>query len=283
MFCAPWVALELVLYRFFRRTYPWRSALISLAVSIPAIAVTLIESAFVSSVLPAVWSFGILTLQGPAVIQSVVYFLCAELAFYGAHFLAHKVRWFWADHAAHHSAKAFHLLIGNRLGWTFVVTGGFWIFTLPFVALGASVTAMVYWMSTILLYQFFIHSELIPKLGWLDLIINTPSNHRVHHASNSQYIDKNFGGITMIFDHLFGTYARESREIKIEYGLPHHQGREEANPMKVAFEEWAAILTDFRKASGQREKLRVFFGPPGAQTPASANDVDTKSNLKRIS
>jgi sterol desaturase/sphingolipid hydroxylase (fatty acid hydroxylase superfamily) len=131
---------------------------------------------------------------------------------------------------------------------------------MPLCWLGFSPLVVIAGLSLNLVYQFWLHTELVPKLGILELWLNTPSNHRVHHASNSQYIDKNYGGVTMIFDRLFGTYAAEQEHNPPIYGLtkpiPSH------NPFIVAFYEWGRLYQDFRKSRSWQQVFQYIFYSP---------------------
>ena len=112
-----------------------------------------------------------------------------------------------------------------------------------------------------LTYQFFVHTELVKRIGWLEWAINTPSAHRVHHASNSEYIDKNFGGVLMIWDHLFGTYQPELPDIKIRYGLSHPRSSP-SNPFVIAYEDLWRMLKELVSARGWRAWFHSVLGPP---------------------
>ncbi len=114
-----------------------------------------------------------------------------------------------------------------------------------------------------LAYQFWIHAEWIPKLGPLEGILNTPSAHRVHHASNVEYLDSNFGGVLVIFDRLFGTYRPERSDVSIRYGLV--EPLFSYNPLKIAFHQFGPLLADLRSARNVREALGFLFAPPGWQ------------------
>jgi sterol desaturase/sphingolipid hydroxylase (fatty acid hydroxylase superfamily) len=111
-----------------------------------------------------------------------------------------------------------------------------------------------------LLYQFWIHTELIPKLGWLELIFNTPSHHRVHHASNPQYIDRNYGGVLIIFDRLFGTFIAENNKYSPIYGLTHPL--HSVNPVKIIFHEWIRLYHDWQKAQTWYDRLYLTIKRP---------------------
>lgn len=133
-------------------------------------------------------------------------FLATEFLYYWQHRAAHRIRWMWATHAVHHSPTRMNLTAAVRLGWTGVISGNF-LFFLPLAWLGFHPVAIVGMLGANLVYQFFIHTELAPRLGPLEWVLNTPAHHRVHHASNASCLDRNYGGVLIVFDRLFGTFA----------------------------------------------------------------------------
>lgn len=183
--------------------------------------------------------------------------MVADFSYYWMHRIEHKVRFLWAIHSVHHSSKEFDLTTGSRLAW---VEGLFeWAFFVPMVLLGFDVVQVTMGIVVVVAYQTWIHTEHIGKLGYLDKIINTPSVHRVHHGSNVKYIDKNFGGILMIWDKLFGTYQAE--EEKVMYGLL--QNIDTSNPISINFYEWKEMFKDIRKAKSFKDKWKYILKPPG--------------------
>lgn len=183
--------------------------------------------------------------------------MAADFSYYWMHRIEHKVRFLWAIHSVHHSSKEFDLTTGLRLAW---VEGLFeWAFFVPMVLLGFDVVQVTMGIVVVVAYQTWIHTEHIGKLGYLDKIINTPSVHRVHHGSNVKYIDKNFGGILMIWDKLFGTYQAE--EEKVMYGLL--QNIDTSNPISINFYEWKEMFKDIRKAKSFKDKWKYILKPPG--------------------
>ncbi|MGA7807730.1 sterol desaturase family protein [Bradyrhizobium sp.] len=196
---------------------------------------------------------------GPLAIAAL--FLGSEFCYYWQHRASHRIRWMWATHAVHHSATRLNLTAAIRLGWTGNISGNF-LFFLPLALLGIHPVAIIAMLGINLLYQFMIHTEFVPRLGPLEWVFNTPSHHRVHHASNEACLDKNYGGILIIFDRLFGTFAEPPRDQKLRYGLV--GGTPSYNPVRVALGEWIAMLRDAWTAQGAKATLRALFGPPGA-------------------
>jgi sterol desaturase/sphingolipid hydroxylase (fatty acid hydroxylase superfamily) len=190
----------------------------------------------------------------------IALFLLADLAFYVEHRCSHRIRLMWASHSVHHSTEQMVVAAAFRLSWTPILSGVF-LFYLPIVWIGYDPVWVFGMASASLTYQFFVHTELVKRIGWLDWIINTPSAHRVHHASNLEYIDKNFGGVLMIWDHLFGTYQPELAHIKIRYGLSHARSSP-TNAFVIAYEDLWQILKDVVRARSWRERIRSVMGPP---------------------
>lgn len=186
-------------------------------------------------------------------------FIAVEFAYYWFHRASHRIRWMWATHSVHHSAEQFTLLASLRLGWTNLFSAG-WLVYLPLVLLGLPPFVLVALLTLNLRYQFFLHTEAIGRLGPLEWVFNTPMHHRLHHASNGCYIDRNFGGMLILFDRLFGTLAREQVGEPIRYGLAHRPAT--ANPLRLAFREWSMMLGEARRARGLRAKAIVLVAMP---------------------
>jgi sterol desaturase/sphingolipid hydroxylase (fatty acid hydroxylase superfamily) len=189
----------------------------------------------------------------------VALFLGIEFFYYWHHRAAHEIRWIWATHAVHHSARHLNLSAAYRLGWTGWLSGNF-LFFLPLCWLGFHPIAVAISLATNLMYQFWIHTELIPKLGILEWFLNTPSHHRVHHASNADYIDRNYGGVLIIFDRWFGTFAVEHSDHHPIYGLTHPIHSH--NPVTIAFSEWQRLWQDLRTAQTWLDRCRIIGGRP---------------------
>ncbi len=207
-------------------------------------------------------------------------FLAVELSYYWYHRLSHEVRWMWATHSVHHSIEEMNILGAFRFGWTHYISLGGMIYV-PLALLGFHPLHVLIALGLNLMYQSWLHTDLIGKLGPLEGILNTPSAHRVHHAKNAEYIDRNHGGVLMIYDRLFGTYEPERDDVPVEYGLIN--GPKTANPVRIAFHEWVNIARDVRNYPIQHWP-GLLFGPPGwkphgkgmtsAQLRSSVNDAD---------
>lgn len=191
--------------------------------------------------------------------SALLLFLTVEFFYYWHHRAAHRVRWLWATHAVHHSPTRLNYTSGVRLGWTGAISGNF-LFFLPAVWLGFHPVAVFGMLALNLVYQFFIHTELNPHLGPLEYVLNTPRHHQVHHASNAQCLDKNYGGVLIIFDRLFGTFQPKPHDEPLRYGLVHPiQSR---NPLAILFGEWRRMARDVVRARTLGGRFRALFGPP---------------------
>lgn len=195
----------------------------------------------------------------------VALFLLTDFAFYVEHRCSHRIRLMWASHSVHHSIEEMVFSAAFRLSWTPLLSGVF-LFYLPIMWIGFDPIYVMGFASVGLMYQFFVHTELVPRIGWLEWIVNTPSAHRVHHASNPEYLDKNFGGVLLIWDRLFGTYEAERPEIKTVYGLVHPRSRP-YNPFVVCYEEFWSILKDLFRAKHWRDRWNYLWAPPGWTPP----------------
>jgi sterol desaturase/sphingolipid hydroxylase (fatty acid hydroxylase superfamily) len=184
-----------------------------------------------------------------------------DFCYYWAHRMGHESRFFWASHIVHHSSQKYNLSTALRQTWT----GGFFsfIFYLILPIIGFHPLMIFTQMSIGLLYQYWIHTELIYKMPrWFETVFNTPSHHRVHHGSNPLYLDRNHAGIFIIWDKLFGTFQPELKEEKVIYGLT--SNIKTYNPLKIAFHEWIAVFKDALTAKTTFvNKLKYFIKPPG--------------------
>ena len=163
--------------------------------------------------------FSVSTIEETAIVF-ICTFLLVDFTYYWVHRLSHKSGFFWSMHSVHHSSREFNFSTALRLSWLSPYIN--WFFYAPLVLLGVPLKFIFISHVANLWFQFFIHTQMIDKLGFLDHIFNTPSNHRVHHSSEQKYIDKNFGGVLMIWDKLFGTYTPETERVQ-KYGITGEQ------------------------------------------------------------
>ena len=202
-------------------------------------------------------------------------FLGQELCYYAYHRAAHRVRWFWCTHAIHHSSNDLNLSAAYRFGWTGRLSGTLLFFMLaPLFGMPPRIVLLMLTLN--LLYQFWVHTTWIPRLGPLEWILNTPSAHRVHHASNLEYLDGNYGGVLIIFDHLFGTYIAERPDVPCRYGLV--KPVTSYNLFSIEFMHWQALWQDVRQARSWREGLAYLVAPPGWKPDGQG---ETTEDLRR--
>ncbi|GAK33322.1 C-5 sterol desaturase [alpha proteobacterium Q-1] len=199
-------------------------------------------------------------------------FILDDLAYYVFHRASHRIRWFWAAHVIHHSSQHYNLSTALRQTWTGVPALTF-IFSLPLFLLGFHPLMIAFISGINLIYQFWIHTEAIHRMPrWFEAIFNTPSHHRVHHATNPRYLDANFAGALIIWDRLFGSFVSEDDDEPCRYGIIKQLGT--YNPLKVAFHEWLGIFQDIKGASSLHQRLCYLFAPPGWSPDGSRQTSD---------
>lgn len=250
------------------RRYPWGEMVTSVATYALRIPVRLLRLLLVTPVAFFLWSHRLATVPLNTTWGLGILFLGTEFAYYWSHRAGHEVRWMWASHVVHHTPGQIHFASAVRLSVTEVFSGS-WVFYLPLYLLGLNPLAVGGMLSINLFYQFWLHTDLVGRLGPLEWIFNTPSHHRVHHASNTEYLDRNYGGILIVWDRLFGTHAVEDPQTRIVYGLVHPIGS--LNPFKILFHEWIAIARDVKRAHSWRERLTQLFGKPGNSLASAAS------------
>ena len=189
-----------------------------------------------------------------------------DFAYYWFHRASHEIRYFWNFHVVHHSSNQYNLSVAVRQSWF----GGtsHWIFYVPIAFLGFPIWAFVTIHGLNLIYQFWIHTKFIGKLGWLEYIFNTPSHHRVHHGVNPQYLDKNYAGIFIIWDRLFGTFEEEKEEVR--YGII--KPLKGYNPLWANVHAWSEMFEVIKKRKTFADKLRCVFSSPNMEFKEKANN-----------
>jgi sterol desaturase/sphingolipid hydroxylase (fatty acid hydroxylase superfamily) len=246
-----------------RQAYDWRAYGASLADAVGRRAVDALGLSIAAPVLAGAHAHRVDTISLSTPAAFALLFVGQEFCYYWYHRAAHRVRWFWATHAVHHSPNELTLAAALRLGWTGKLTGTA-LFFAPLVWLGFPPLAVVATLAANLLYQFWLHAPWMPRLGPLEWVLNTPTHHKVHHASNPEYLDRNYGGVLIVFDRMFGTFAAERKDVTLRYGLT--TPLRTHNPLRIAFHEWVNLGRDLWKADGWRAKISTFFGPPGASS-----------------
>ena len=205
-------------------------------------------------------------------------FLLEDIAFYTLHYVDHHSRLFWAVHVTHHSSEHFNLTTGFRSS-VFQPLYRF-IYFIPLVLLGFSPADIVIMYSVTQIYGIIVHTEHIHKLGWLEYIFVTPSHHRVHHASNVEYLDKNMGMCLIIWDRIFGTFQEELPSVAPVYGLT--KQTENEGLKETIFHEWEEIGRDFKQPVALSTKLKYLFKAPGWSPDGSRQtSKELQKNLSR--
>ena len=185
--------------------------------------------------------------------------LLYDFLYYWHHRAGHRVALFWAAHAVHHQSEDYNLSTALRQtssGWI-----GGWVFYLPMALLGFPPVVFASVALIDLLYQYWVHTQQIDRLGWFDRWFCSPSNHRVHHAVNDRYVDKNYGGILIVWDRLFGTFEEEDDAEPCVYGT--RSPLASWNPLWANLQVYADLVRDSWRAGAWADKLRVWFKPPG--------------------
>ena len=193
-------------------------------------------------------------------LTTVVLFLAVDLLWYFYHRMGHVVNFFWAAHITHHQSEQYNLTLSFRVSsLQLFIRMGFWML-LPIIGFDPWETTFIIGINAA--YQFFIHTKLINKMGFLEKIFITPSHHRVHHGKNTQYIDKNYGGIFVIWDKMFGTFAEEKEEV--QYGIT--KPLNSNNPMKAWFHYYIDLYQASKQIKGIKNKIKLWFKGPESLT-----------------
>ncbi|MEY3630317.1 MAG: hypothetical protein RLY91_2083 [Pseudomonadota bacterium] len=250
-----------LLRRYAPNNFDWKETAISFLDEFAGLLLkTLVPLSVTVPVFNYAYEHRLFTIDLDSVWSVLLLFLLVDFGYYWYHRVSHRMRWFWTLHAVHHSTNRYNLSAIWRTGLTrpLIGIGIFWV---PLSWLGFSPEVVYIAIALDIIYQIWIHNTWMPKLGWLEKIINTPSLHRVHHAANLEYLDANYGGILIIFDRMFGTYAAEREDIPVRYGLVHPMTSN--NFLVVEFDQLVGLFKDLFRA----RDLRSFFGylllPPG--------------------
>ena len=196
-----------------------------------------------ASILP-LWAMWVLT------------FIMIDLVFYIYHRMSHRVRFLWAIHLSHHSSEEMNFAVSFRQAWFGPISKIPFFMALPLLGFDPTIIAVAGVMST--LWGIVGHTQIVGKLGFVEWVFNTPSHHRVHHGSNKQYIDKNYGNLLIIWDRMFGTF--EPEEEPVRFGLVNNVNT--YNPTKITFMAWASMINDIKNKNNFGERLNTFIEPP---------------------
>ena len=186
----------------------------------------------------------------------ILTFIMIDFVFYIYHRMSHRVRFLWAIHISHHSSEEMNFAVSFRQAWFGPISKIPFFMVMPLLGFDPTIIAVAGVIST--LWGIVGHTQIVGKLGPLEWVFNTPSHHRVHHGSNKQYIDKNYGNLLIIWDKMFGTFEPEKEKVK--FGLVKNVNT--FNPTKITFMGWHDIFKNMKNAKSFNEAFQFFFGPP---------------------
>ena len=189
----------------------------------------------------------------------VLSFILIDLVFYVYHRMSHRISFLWAIHMSHHSSQEMNFAVSFRQAWFGPISKVPFFMVLPLIGLDPTIIAVAGALST--LWGIVGHTQIIKSLGPLELILNTPSHHRVHHGANSQYIDKNYGNLLIVWDKMLGTFEPENEKVK--YGLVNNVNT--YNPVTITFIAWQDIIKRMRNSENAVQALKYLFGPPNTK------------------
>lgn len=256
-FFVGFILLELSVASYLKiKTYTSKDAFSSIAMGLGNVLIGLVGKGLILAAYTLVHQFALFNLDYQWWVW-VLAFFAEDFTYYLYHRNAHNIRYFWASHVIHHSSQHYNLSTALRQTWTGTFSGSF-VFWLWLPLIGFEPIMILFLQSVSLLYQFWIHTEVVHKLpNWFEFLFNTPSHHRVHHASNLKYLDKNHAGVLIIWDRLFGTFKKE--EERPTYGLTKNINT--FNPLRIATHEWSDMFKDIWQHP--KHSLGYTFGPPG--------------------
>ena len=238
--------------------YEFKDAGTSILMGLGNVTIGLVTKVMILAIFMFIYKYKLLTISFAWWSWAILLF-AEDFCYYWFHRISHQSRFFWASHVVHHSSKKYNLSTALRQTWS----GSFYtfIFWLPLIIIGFHPVMVMVQMSISLIYQYWIHTEMIDKMpNWFEAIFNTPSHHRVHHATNAQYLDRNHAGIFIIWDRLFNTFEPEIE--KPVYGLV--KNIETYNPIKIAFIEWFEMFKDFSTSKiSLKNRFLYLIKPPG--------------------
>ncbi len=243
-----------------RHFYSWKETAVNVYLNLLNAGIDLLLRGVALVVLLAFSRFAVQPHLHPVAYWGLL-FLLEDLLFWTEHFVDHKVRLFWAVHVTHHSSEEYNLTTGFRS--SVFMPAYRYLYFIPLVLLGFAPLDILFMYALTQTYGILVHTQAVGKLHpWLEAVLVTPSHHRVHHASNIPYLDKNMGMVLIVWDRLFSTFQEELSQEPPRYGLVHRVSTPH-HPVGVVMHEWKALGADMRRAPGLRTKLRYLLRPPG--------------------
>jgi len=256
------IFLEVILGKFApkKSNYETRDSAASLCMGLGNFAIGLINFGLIVTVSNWVYEYRFFDM-GYYWYSFVLIFFVEDFCYYWFHRLSHEHRVWWAAHINHHSSQYYNLSTALRQTWTGGIAGT-WTPWLLLSLIGFPTPLIAFQKGINLIYQFWIHTEAINKM-WapFEYIFNTPSHHRVHHATNPEYLDANYAGALIIWDRMFGTFVPENKENPCRYGIVKQIAT--FNPVIIALHEWIGLFKDLFSAKSVKSAFLFVFGPPG--------------------
>ena len=224
--------------------------------------------------------FSLWRMNSELIITWIFAFIAYDFFYYWFHRISHERQIFWASHVAHHQSEEYNLSTALRqTGTGFLIS---WVFYIPLFLIGVPSYVMVSVASINLIYQFWVHTRHIPKLGWYEWIFVTPSNHRVHHAQNDLYIDRNYGGVFVIWDRLFSTFQEEHEDEECVYGI--RGSIKTFDPLEANFHIYAKISKDIAYSLTFSNLINVLTARTGWSPDGNMNGSSKeKFNIEEFS
>lgn len=255
------IPLEILLSNFHGwKFYSWKETAVNVYLNLANAGIDILLRGVAFAVLIFFYRFHLVSEWHPVVYWTLL-FLCEDVLFWLEHFVDHHVRLFWAVHVTHHSSEEYNLTTGFRS--SVFMPFYRYLYFIPLALIGFKPPDILFMYAFTQIYGILVHTQAVKKLPrWIEYIFVTPSHHRIHHASNIPYLDKNMGMCLIIWDKMFGTFAEEQPDEPPVYGLtkklhnPHH-------PVRIIFHEWEAIGKDLRRKISVKNKFRYLFKPPG--------------------
>jgi sterol desaturase/sphingolipid hydroxylase (fatty acid hydroxylase superfamily) len=268
------IVLEIVLARLgkVKAVYEPKDTAMSLLMGLGSSVAALLTGGLILAVTIWVYQYRLFDIPMNAWWAWVAILFAEDLAYYGFHRFSHERRLWWAAHVNHHSSQHYNLATALRQSWTGGINGA-WVMWLPLSLLGFPPAMILIQKGISLVYQFWIHTEAVKRMpAWFEAVFNTPSHHRVHHARNPRYLDRNYAGILIIWDKMFGTFQTELDAEPVRYGIVKNLGG--FNLLRVAFHEWVGMGKDLLSARSVREAAGYVFGAPGWSPDGSRQTSD---------
>lgn len=253
--------LEGIVLTFVRGGYDWKAFPVSLADRLGHFLLQVVMPFSLGApVLAFAYEHRLFDVRLDSAWQIAALYVGQEFCYYWFHRASHRIRWFWASHMVHHSPNQLNFAAAYRLGITGRIAGST-VFYAPMAWLGFDPRIVLAVVGVNLLYQFWIHADWMPKLGWLEYVLNTPSHHRVHHSRQLDYLDANYGATLIVFDRMFGTFVEERSDIAKDFGLVNPI--KTYNPLYIEFKGWFEMFRDVVHARSWKDRLGYIFAPPG--------------------